>query len=125
MLDDAVLQALAGDIGDDGVLEVVSLFLSEAPAMLDRMERASVTGGRQLLREVHTLASAARNVGLLKVGDAAAEIETSLRSADAAPQHLNVLLPLLRDGVSRLEEWRAQHLDPNSPATERYAGAVA
>ena len=51
------------------------LFLTEAPRMVERLEQAADSRVGPLLREVHTLASAARSVGLLHVGHVAADIE--------------------------------------------------
>jgi HPt (histidine-containing phosphotransfer) domain-containing protein len=104
-LNESVLRALAADIGEDGVAEVVTLFLAEAPAMLDRLARSSISGGRLLLREVHTLASAARNVGLLRVGAVAAATEASLGTVEPKQECLLALQGLLRDGIARLAEW--------------------
>jgi CheY-like chemotaxis protein/HPt (histidine-containing phosphotransfer) domain-containing protein len=108
LLDERVLRRLADDIGDDGVLEVVRLFIAESPAMIQRLERACTTGGRPLLREVHTLASAARSVGLLRAGHCAGDIEHAMAEASPDPERLADLLEVLRAGVERLADWAEQ-----------------
>jgi DNA-binding response OmpR family regulator len=107
LLDASVLGRLAGDIGEDGAADVARLFLTEAPRMIHRLEQSLVTRGRALLREVHTLASAASSVGLLRVGHAAADIEQTFASDDPDQDRLNALLDLLRRSVVRLTEWEA------------------
>jgi hypothetical protein len=67
LLDEAVPDKPSEEIGEDGRPEVVPLFLAEAPSMVDRLEPASISSGGSLLREVHTVASAA-SVRLLCVG---------------------------------------------------------
>lgn len=105
LLDEAVLAGLAEEIGEDGLTEVLGVFLDQAPRMLDRLERAIISQDRTLLREVHTLAGAARSVGLLRIGYTAAEIELAMATADASADHLASLLELLRGSVARLQEW--------------------
>ena len=81
-----VLVGLAPDIGEDGAIDVARLFLAEAPRMITRLEQSSPTPGGLLLREVHTLASATRSVGLLRVGHTAADIEQAM----AADERLRI-----------------------------------
>ncbi len=107
LLDERVLGRLAVDIGEDGAADVVRLFLTEAPRMIHRLEQSLVTRGRALLREVHTLASAASSVGLLRVGHAAADIEQSCASNDPDEDRLSTLLDLLHRSIVRLTEWEA------------------
>ncbi len=103
LLDLAVLRSLAEDIGEDGVTEVAALFLAEAPRIVERVQAAISNGGRALLREVHTLASAARNVGLLRLGAAAADMEMLLGVMEPGPQQVRDLLTLLELSVTQLE----------------------
>ncbi len=105
MFDADVLRSLAWDIGEAGMEEVVDLFLCESPRMVEQLEHASVVQGRTLLREVHTLASATRNVGLLRTGQLAADIESALAMHEPVPERLNELLLLLRTSIEALESW--------------------
>ena len=110
LLDERALTLLAVDIGHDGALEVVQLFLAEAPRMTERLEQASLTRTATLLREVHTLASATRSVGLLQVSQTAADIEHAMASTDPDAGALADLLALLEASIARLAAWEtAQH----------------
>jgi signal transduction histidine kinase/DNA-binding response OmpR family regulator len=110
-LDMRVLAQLAGDIGEDGTLDVVRLFLAEAPRVTERLQRACTARGATLLREVHTLASSARSVGLLKVALAAAAIEHAMASVEPSAERLVELFALLDAGVAQLAEWEAAQHD--------------
>jgi HPt (histidine-containing phosphotransfer) domain-containing protein len=59
------------------------------------------------LREVHTLASSTRSVGLLRVGQAAADIEEAMATEDPNAERLAALLDLMRESIARLGEWEA------------------
>jgi HPt (histidine-containing phosphotransfer) domain-containing protein len=69
--------------------------------------RACATRGSALLREVHTLASSSRTVGLLRVGQTAAGIELAMAVADPSGDRFTDLLDLLRASAIRLGEWDA------------------
>ena len=105
ILDETVLHALADDVGEAGMDEVVELFLTEAPRMIERLRQASVSRGGTLLREIHTLASATRQVGLLRAGQAAADLEAALAVGEPEPDRLASLLSLLQVSIARLAEW--------------------
>ena len=90
--------------------DVTRLFLSEAPRTTERLEQAINCRGHKLLREVHTLASTARSVGLLRLGNAAAEIEQTLASEEPAAEHLSDLLDLMHESVTRLAEWATSRM---------------
>ncbi len=105
LFDERVLEGLANDIGPDGVVEVVLLFLTEAPRMTERLEQACTGRSRTLLREVHTLASAARSVGLMQLGQAAADIEQCMAREEPGLERLTGLLDLLHPSVARLASW--------------------
>ena len=105
LFDERVLSVLAEDIGDDGALDVAHLFLAESPGIHERLERSSIDSGGALLREVHTLASCARSVGLLRVGYLAGAIERAMANADPEPEQLAALQAMLRESVARLTIW--------------------
>ena len=105
LLDERVLVLLAEDIGEEGVAEVGRLFLFEAPRLIERLERAFLLRGSVLLREMHTLASAARSVGLQRVGHLAADIEHAMAKEEPSPQQLAGLLEVVRQSVERLTQW--------------------
>lgn len=105
LFDEHVLNVLAEDIGDDGALDVAQLFLAEAPRMEARLQWSSIDSGGALLREVHTLASCARSVGLLRVGYLAGAIERVLANATPEPEQLVALQAMLSESVARLTVW--------------------
>jgi signal transduction histidine kinase/CheY-like chemotaxis protein len=105
LFDEQALSVLAEDIGDDGALDVAQLFLAEAPRMAERLERSSIDSGGALLREVHTLASCARSVGLLRVGHLAGAIERAMANAEPEPEQLVALRAMLSESVARLSVW--------------------
>ena len=105
LFDDHVLSVLAKDIGDDGALDVAQLFLAEAPRMQQRLQQSAIGSGGALLREVHTLASCARSVGLLRVGYLAGDIERAMAQADPEPEQLAALQDMLGESVARLTVW--------------------
>jgi len=84
---------------------VATLFLAEAPRMEERLQRSSIDSGGALLREVHTLASCASSVGLLRVGYLAGEIERAMANADPEPEQLAALQAMLSESVARLTVW--------------------
>jgi signal transduction histidine kinase/DNA-binding response OmpR family regulator len=110
LLDDRALTSLAADIGHDGALDVVQLFLAEAPRMTERLQQAVVARSATLLREVHTLASATRSVGLLQVARAAGDIEHDMATTEPGAGQLADLLALLEASIEQLAAWEAaQH----------------
>ena len=83
------------------------LFLGEAPRVTERLKQASIARGATLLREVHTLASAAGSVGLLRLPQEAADIEHAMANAEPSTERLADLLALLETSVRELTEWEA------------------
>ena len=75
--------------------------------MVERLEQASMSHGGALLREVHTLASAARSVGLLQAGNTAADIEQALARGEPDQERLIGLVALLHVSIDRLGAWEA------------------
>lgn len=117
LFDARVLVRLAEDIGEDGALDVVKLFLAEAPRMVERLRQASETRDAALLRQVHTLASAARSVGLMRVGHLAADIEQAMAREAPATERIDELLDMLRTSVARLGAWAAEQPQSAEAAT--------
>jgi signal transduction histidine kinase/DNA-binding NarL/FixJ family response regulator len=72
-VDDAVLEDLARQIGNDNLNRVISKFLQEIDVRWAALEGA--TTSEQLAREAHTLASTCRSFGLPSVGEKIACIE--------------------------------------------------
>ena len=91
LLDERVLGLLAKDLGEDSANDVVRLFLTGAPRMIDRLERSFASPGWVLLR----------------IGCAAADIEQTFADAEPGEDQLVGLLSLLRQSATRLAEWQA------------------
>jgi two-component system, sensor histidine kinase len=107
LLDEQILAVLADDIGADGTSDVVRLFLAEVPSVRQRLDDASTGRGLALLREVHTLASSARSVGLVQFAQVAADIELTMEKGVPNPEQIAALKDLLDASVTRLAAWEA------------------
>lgn len=81
VLDIAVLDELREVIGAASVIQIVELFLADAPLLLQRLEQAAATAQTDEIREAaHTLKSSAANLGALALSTAALRIESGVRS---------------------------------------------
>ena len=83
-LDAAALRALAADIGDDGVAEMLGVFRQETLARLQRMGAAGLPP-ITLMREAHTLKGAAGTVCAPLLRRRAEAIETLMRTGGSVP----------------------------------------
>jgi HPt (histidine-containing phosphotransfer) domain-containing protein len=71
---------LLRDIGLDGVQETVAVMVEETASRLDRMRRLADQGNTgELVREAHSLKSAASTFGLDTLAGLAKRLETALR----------------------------------------------
>ncbi|WP_053225689.1 hybrid sensor histidine kinase/response regulator [Solirubrobacter soli] len=84
VVDQAVLRALARDVGDDAIVEeICDLFLTEAGPRLEAMRAATRRGDAEALHvHAHTLKGAASSVGAAMVANAAEEIQTHAAAGD-------------------------------------------
>ena len=107
--DPAILDAMARDVGPVPAAEIVRAFIEASGRQLAEMQ-ADATAGRllPLTRHANTLARIARNVGLMRLGRVAAELEIA---AIAASPELPAMLvdgrALLLAGLEELRAWRA------------------
>jgi HPt (histidine-containing phosphotransfer) domain-containing protein len=78
------------------------------------MRRALNAGANGALRrEAHALAGAARNVGLVRLGEGAYGLQKALESADDPdPGGIERLLQLLADSTARAMEWKLAQIVP-------------
>ena len=83
-LDAAALRALAADIGDDGVAEMLGVFQQETHARLQRMGAAGLPP-ITLMQEAHTLKGAAGTVCAPLLRRRAEAIETRMRTGGSVP----------------------------------------
>jgi CheY-like chemotaxis protein/HPt (histidine-containing phosphotransfer) domain-containing protein len=116
LLDEPFLRHLGEEIGADGAVDAVEMFLEDAPDRLSAMRRALNAGANGALRrEANALAGAARNVGLVRLGDGAYGLQKALESADEPdPGGIERLFQLLADSTARAMEWKLRQLTPRS-----------
>jgi len=108
LLDEAFMRRLGEEIGPDGALDAMEMFLEDAPERRAAMRRALDAGAsRALHREAHALAGAARNVGLVRLGDSAFGLQKTLETAsDPDPAEIDQLFQLLADSTALAMEWK-------------------
>ncbi len=108
LLDEAFLTQLGEEIGPDGALDAMEMFLEDAPERRAAMRRALDAGAsRALHREAHALAGAARNVGLVRLGECAFDLQKVLETAsDPDPADIARLFQLLADSTALAMEWK-------------------
>jgi CheY-like chemotaxis protein/HPt (histidine-containing phosphotransfer) domain-containing protein len=108
LLDESFLTQLAQEIGMDGAVDAMEMFLEDAPDRLTAMRRALNTGAYgSLRRESHALAGSARNVGLIRLGEAAYGLQKALESAeDPGSGAIEQLFQLLADSMACAMEWK-------------------
>ena len=86
VLDASVLKGLRELGGEDDpglLLELVELYLGDAPQRMAEIERALASGDWKLLeRAAHTLKSASANIGALGLSSICQELELQARSGD-------------------------------------------
>lgn len=109
LVDEAVLQDLIRQIGQDNLRTVVDKVQAEALQRWEELREAAGNGDTATAqRHVHSLGSIFRSVGLIPAGDAFAAIESKLRAGEQLEagwvQHL---APLKDDSVLALGSYMA------------------
>jgi signal transduction histidine kinase/DNA-binding response OmpR family regulator len=105
--DDAVgdrvaLAALARDIGDAAAVELVRTFVETAPRHLVTLRGLAARGEiMELTRQAHTLAAAARSLGLMGLARACRHLEDDA----SALASLEIVSAVLDRGVADLRSW--------------------
>jgi HPt (histidine-containing phosphotransfer) domain-containing protein len=80
------LRELGGDDEPGLLVEIVALFLADAPQRLGEIDRALASGDlRSLERAAHTLKSSSQNVGALGLASMCREMEELARKHELAP----------------------------------------
>jgi HPt (histidine-containing phosphotransfer) domain-containing protein len=93
-VDDAVLRHLASLIGGPDTLEVIGVYIDDAPGRLADFRRGLEQGDLALAqRAVHTLKSTAASLGATRFAGYCNEVEAVARGGDIAA--LRALLPVL------------------------------
>jgi HPt (histidine-containing phosphotransfer) domain-containing protein len=110
VLDNAFLTGLAGDIGEDGVVEMLRIFLEDAPPHMEAITRALASGAIQTVRrEAHALAGAARTVGLTRLGRLAAALQKASEGTGPAAEVVEALNEALRESLPLAAAWADAH----------------
>jgi len=78
------LRELGGEEDPGLLLELIDLYLADAPQRMSEIEQALASGDWKLLeRAAHTLKSASANIGALSLSALCQELELKARSCDA------------------------------------------
>jgi signal transduction histidine kinase/CheY-like chemotaxis protein len=109
LVDEAVLQDLIRQIGQDNLRTVVDKVQTEALQRWEELREAASKGDMAAAqRHVHSLGSIFRSVGLIPAGDAFAAIESKLRASEELEAGwVQNLAPLKDDSVVALGQYMA------------------
>ncbi len=108
LLDEAFLTELTEEIGADGISEVTQIFMEEGPLRVAAIERAMAEGAISTLRrEAHALAGAARNLGLVRLGNAAYALQTASEAAGPTEAAVKAIVIMLRETLPLMAGWNA------------------
>ena len=111
VLDRGVLDELHAVIGD-AALQIVALFLEDAPAMVQQLQQAAQNGDEPRLQALaHTLKSSSANVGVLSLSAVAQRIEHEARAGSLQRPAVAVALLVAEFARARvaLTGYLAQH----------------
>ena len=111
MLDRGVLDELHAVIGD-AALQIVAVFLEDAPAMVRQLQQAAQNGDEPRLQALaHTLKSSSANVGVLSLSAVAQRIEHEARAGSLQRPAVAVALLVAEFARARvaLTGYLAQH----------------
>ena len=122
IVDESVLQMIAGMPGSDGVAfltRIFALFESHAPkALLALAESARDAGNEDIADAAHALKSMARNVGAVRLGNACGHLESQARGGHV--EHLTRQLARVQgELVAVLEQIKAMKQEPARAASDR------
>ncbi|WP_439105579.1 ATP-binding protein [Congregibacter sp.] len=103
-----VLDDLRAQIGDASLATVLDQFESEVQSRWTSYAQATAEGELEaMIREVHTLASTCRSLGLSRAGEHFAALEEQMRESQSAPAgDLSASEQLLQSGLGALAEFR-------------------
>ncbi|MDR3536489.1 MAG: ATP-binding protein [Acetobacteraceae bacterium] len=105
LLDGGFLGRLADDISPAGVIEALGLFREDAPARISVMRASLGRDPARVRREAHALAGASRNIGLDRLGHAAAALQHAVERAEPDPADVEALAALVDESLAALEGW--------------------
>jgi signal transduction histidine kinase/HPt (histidine-containing phosphotransfer) domain-containing protein/ActR/RegA family two-component response regulator len=109
-IDAAFLRQLGDEIGSDGVVEMLRMFLEDAPIRMAAIQHAAADGTSQKIwREAHALAGSARAVGLPRLGHAAAALQKASEGGRLDQTAIDLVAVAFRDSVPLAAEWIETH----------------
>jgi signal transduction histidine kinase/FixJ family two-component response regulator len=116
-VDTVYLGQLADDIGAIGVVEVVRAFLEDAPVRMIAIRTAMAAGAIKTIRqEAHALTGAARNLGLMRLGEAASALQAASTLGLPDASTIEMVSAALRDTMPIAAAWADAHEHLAAPA---------
>ncbi len=112
ILDESVLSTLK-EIMEDEFVEVLKLYLDESVSLMSDIHAGFSEEPDELLRAVHTLKSSSLNVGAMRMGDIAANMEALVKSGDidAAKMYLDDLQDSFTETHSMLNQYTQSNVN--------------
>ncbi len=112
ILDEAVLSSLK-EIMEDEFVEVLKLYADESVSLMSDIHAGFSQEPDELLRAVHTLKSSSLNVGAIRLGDIAANMEALVKSGDidAAKMYLDQLQDSFTETHSMLNQYTQSNVN--------------
>lgn len=87
LLNNALLDELESQIGRSNLLSVIETFQQEFSVLWEQLTYASQEDNEaQIEKHAHSLSGICRTLGLIKMGDAMANVENTLRSDNCLPE---------------------------------------
>lgn len=108
----AQLEELAEAIGNDGVLALIDIFVTDTPASIEALTAARNSADTDQLRAIaHGMKSSARYVGLDRLGALSETVEHLVRDGrgEEALAQSDELVRLAREGITELQTVRPQY----------------
>lgn len=105
LLDERVLRGHAAELGFAHALKIVQVFRQAVDRMAERLEQLAANNDRDEIATVaHRLASSSQHVGLVRLSEAAAAVETAVRQRDdTLPSRVANLVLVLQKSLAALD----------------------
>ena len=112
LLDEAVLSSLR-EIMEDEFIEVLKLYMDESVSLMSDIHAGFSEEPDELMRAVHTLKSSSLNVGAMRLGDIAANMEALVKSGDieAAKMYLDELQDSFTETHSLMNQYTLSNVN--------------
>jgi len=112
ILDESVLSSLK-EIMEDEFVDVLKLYMDESVSLMSDIHAGFSQESDELLRAVHTLKSSSLNVGAMRLGDIAANMEALVKSndVDAAKMYLDELQDSFTETHSMMNQYTQSNVN--------------